>query len=232
MRLVRRSGFTLIEILVVMGIISILAAFLFPVFAHAKQKARQTKCINNLKQLAAAIELYETDYDGMAMPVRRTSHAEWGHMWQDLVNPYIRQLKGIGGRNINEQGEIFLCPAAPLGSAIYDYKAAKTYGYNFYINCNVHIESIEVPADTLRITECSDQDPDDPYAVYGGGSWYAPMPDVSRFHGQFDIYAPGWHDGKNIVLWVDGHAAAMARKEVMKADDYPDPNVWCRLSPK
>lgn len=228
----RRNGFTLIELLVVMAIISILAGLIFPVLASARHKAKQTKCINNLKQLGAAIQLYETDYDGMAMPVRRTPYAEWGNMWQDLVNPYIRQLKGLGGANIEEQGEIFLCPSAPLGTAIYSYKAAKTYGYNVYINVTTHQDQIEDPSKTLRLTECSDQDPDDPYAPYGGGSWYAPMPDVTLFNGQFDIYAPGWHDDKNVVLWVDGHVEAMPRQEVMKTDDNPDPNVWCRLRPK
>ncbi|HET6455348.1 MAG TPA: prepilin-type N-terminal cleavage/methylation domain-containing protein [Armatimonadota bacterium] len=228
----KRNGFTLVEILVVMAVIGILSAFLYPVFARAKARAHQVTCINNLKQLAEAIQLYEQDYDGMAMPVRISMHAEWGYMWQDLVDKYIRQLKGIGGLNIDEQGQIFMCPSAPLGTAIYGYKAAKTYGYNVYINITTHEEQIEYPSKTLRLTECSDRDPDDPYAVYGGGSWYAPMPDVTLWHGQFDIYAPGWHDGKNTVLWVDGHVDSMSRKEVMKTDDNSDPNYWCRLKPK
>ena len=228
----KRNGFTLVEILVVMAIIGILSALLYPVFARAKARAHQVTCINNLKQLGEAIELYEQDYDGMVMPVRISDHAEWGHMWQDLVDKYIRQLKGIGGLNINEQGQIFLCPSAPLGTAIYGYKAAKTYGYNFYLNTSTQQGQIIDASRTLRITECSDQDPDDPYAVYGGGSWYAPMPDVARWHGQFDIYAPGWHDGKNTVLWVDGHVDSMSRKEVMKTDGNSDPNYWCRLKPK
>ena len=53
-----RSAFTLIELLVVIAIIAILAAILFPVFASAKERARQTKCLNNLKQLASAFQQY------------------------------------------------------------------------------------------------------------------------------------------------------------------------------
>jgi len=65
-----RSGFTLIELLVVIAIIAILAAVLFPVFAQAREKARQSSCLNNLKQIGTAFTLYEDAYDG-AMPDRR-----------------------------------------------------------------------------------------------------------------------------------------------------------------
>ena len=57
-------GFTLIELLVVIAIIAILAAILFPVFAQAREKARQSKCTNNLKQCIQAILLYADDYEG------------------------------------------------------------------------------------------------------------------------------------------------------------------------
>ncbi len=58
-----RAGFTLIEILVVIAIIAILAAILFPVFSRARAKARQSKCLSNQKQLALAMDMYAQDYD-------------------------------------------------------------------------------------------------------------------------------------------------------------------------
>ena len=59
----RRRGFTLIELLVVIAIIAILAAILFPVFAQARDKARQAACQSNLKQLGNAVSMYLQDYD-------------------------------------------------------------------------------------------------------------------------------------------------------------------------
>ena len=59
-----RNGFTLIELLVVIAIIAVLAAILFPVFSTAREKARQTTCINNLRQIAAAVQIYLQDSNG------------------------------------------------------------------------------------------------------------------------------------------------------------------------
>ena len=56
-------GFTLIELLVVIAIISVLAAILFPVFARARENARRTSCLSNLKQIGLAFLQYTQDYD-------------------------------------------------------------------------------------------------------------------------------------------------------------------------
>jgi prepilin-type N-terminal cleavage/methylation domain-containing protein/prepilin-type processing-associated H-X9-DG protein len=64
-----RSGFTLIELLVVIAIIAILAAILFPVFAQAREKARQSVCLSNIKQNGIALTLYVQDYDETMPPI-------------------------------------------------------------------------------------------------------------------------------------------------------------------
>jgi prepilin-type N-terminal cleavage/methylation domain-containing protein len=65
-----RGGFTLIELLVVIAIIAILAAILFPVFAQAREKARQSSCLSNLRQIGSAVAMYTQDYDER-LPDRR-----------------------------------------------------------------------------------------------------------------------------------------------------------------
>ena len=74
------AGFTLIELLVVIAIIAILAAILFPVFARARAKANQTKCLSNLKQLVTAAHMYAQDYDGV-LPKSAPSEYNWTFGW-------------------------------------------------------------------------------------------------------------------------------------------------------
>ena len=79
----RKRAFTLIELLVVIAIIAILAAILFPVFAQARDKARQASCLSNMKQQGLAVHMYAQDYDEMVPPwwdydYSPTNPAGWG----------------------------------------------------------------------------------------------------------------------------------------------------------
>jgi prepilin-type N-terminal cleavage/methylation domain-containing protein/prepilin-type processing-associated H-X9-DG protein len=90
-----RRGFTLIELLVVIAIIAILAAILFPVFARAREKARQTQCLNNQRQLATAVQLYAQDHEEV-LPAAASS---WGDLKADaglLVCPTAGKKHGNG----------------------------------------------------------------------------------------------------------------------------------------
>ena len=99
-----RRAFTLIELLVVIAIIAILAAILFPVFAQAREKARQAACLSNLKQLGLAFLMYTQDYDE-CLPDRRDlkntlGFRPWGVAWppsdprggwaEVVLEPYIK----------------------------------------------------------------------------------------------------------------------------------------------
>ncbi|NUQ01493.1 MAG: DUF1559 domain-containing protein [Armatimonadetes bacterium] len=93
----RRKGFTLIELLVVIAIIAILAAILFPVFAKAREKARQSTCQNNLKQIGVAIAQYTQDYDERLSPnyIYESPGSTNLCWWEDLTQPYIKNYQVV-----------------------------------------------------------------------------------------------------------------------------------------
>lgn len=80
----RRAGFTLIELLVVIAIISILASILMPVFAQAREKARQASCASNLRQLALANQQYSQDYDGHFCPGAQNMMSANNRRWHGV----------------------------------------------------------------------------------------------------------------------------------------------------
>jgi prepilin-type N-terminal cleavage/methylation domain-containing protein len=88
----KNSGFTLIELLVVIAIIAILAAILFPVFAKVREKARQTSCLSNEKQLGLAIVQYVEDYDEQFPNGFSNQTNSPGVGWATQVYPYVKSV--------------------------------------------------------------------------------------------------------------------------------------------
>jgi len=126
----RRQGFTLIELLVVIAIIAILAAILFPVFARARDKARQASCLSNLKQIGMALNQYAQDWDEAhpgvwfgpvsRQPWSQPSDATTFYKWMDAVYPYVK----------NEQ--VFNCPSDGVNKKYVFRNNDKSNGYGSY----------------------------------------------------------------------------------------------------
>ena len=113
-----KNGFTLIELLVVIAIIAILAAILFPVFAQAREKARQSSCQSNVKQMTLGMQMYAQDYDE-TLPFCITGNV-YVRVWAvyQMVQPYVK----------NEQ--ILLCPSDDPPSVDLRVIGLGQYGYS------------------------------------------------------------------------------------------------------
>jgi prepilin-type N-terminal cleavage/methylation domain-containing protein/prepilin-type processing-associated H-X9-DG protein len=109
----KSAGFTLIELLVVIAIIAILAAILFPVFAQAREKARQTSCLSNVKQIGLGVMMYTQDYDeqypidassggSLGWPGAKDPCSKWNPDWriEAKTAPYVKNT------------DIFFCPSS------------------------------------------------------------------------------------------------------------------------
>ena len=142
-----RRGFTLIELLVVIAIIAILAAILFPVFARAREKARQTSCLSNLKQIALGNLMYAQDYDErlgywrISVPAG-TPNAETATdgtgtflYWYWTLQPYLK----------NQQ--MLVCPSRiPFGSGCRGTRGAYT---GIVYEAGVSLADIQHPAELI-----------------------------------------------------------------------------------
>ncbi len=152
----RASGFTLIELLVVIAIIAILAAILFPVFAKAREKARQSSCSSNVKQMGLGLLQYVSDYD------QRYPTNNWdggtGAGFQPAHQRTFMQLIYPYTKNV----QLYYCPSQSdrtmtpgTAGAGYIQVPARCYGYSAWLNNRAEAE-LTAPANTFLVMDTGD----------------------------------------------------------------------------
>jgi prepilin-type processing-associated H-X9-DG protein len=197
----------LIELLVVIAIISILAAILFPVFASAREDARRTQCLSNMRQISIAWSQYSEDYDEM-LPGSTCGQQGTGLVggWQwystfgtsatptvfDMTKgsifPYVKSLK------------LYICPDDPASSSGDSYASNSCLSVNACgtgFGPGVGLSSIGAPSSTMEIVEEID-----------AGNAYLASDDAYYYYGTNSLQVR--HSGGSNIAFVDGHAAYYA----------------------
>jgi len=208
----RVAAFTLIELLVVIAIIAILAAILFPVFAQAKEAAKKTQSLSNLKQIDLAWLMYAGDYDDQMMLVMTAGDAGktrwWWGMW-DPASQTLREEDGplypyTHGKGIQSD------PSFP--NRLRTKVGLTGYGYNYlYLGSSksVNYGAIEQPADTVSFaTSARINNWEYPRPTLEGNPYLDPP---SQNYPGFQ----GRHNGVGNIAWCDGHAKS--RKPTMRS---------------
>ncbi|MBI3910376.1 MAG: DUF1559 domain-containing protein [Armatimonadetes bacterium] len=238
------SGFTLIELLVVIAIIAILAAILFPVFAQAREKARQTSCVSNLRQIGMAMMMYVSDNGGYPM-----------HSSPSATRPRTRWADYLLSYTKNEV--LFLCPSAPFDLfkkpwAHNPMRFYGGYGYNYQYLGNARFPFtaadaiIQAPAQTVVVADTNGCGFDVGIRNAGNYAVDPPLPSArgSRpttpgdgFYGQGSECGGVWgcravpaerHSRMVSSAFADGHASAMrlSRLDDSNSDGVPDNGFW------
>jgi prepilin-type N-terminal cleavage/methylation domain-containing protein/prepilin-type processing-associated H-X9-DG protein len=205
----RRTGFTLIELLVVIAIIAILAAILFPVFAQAREKARQTACLSNMKQVGLGLQLYSQDYDE-TLPPRNdgvVNFADPGAAPNFLGSllPYTKNNK------------IFACPSAEATPGDQASTAASDSSYlGNAVVMGRSLTVIPAPADIVYLQELYNR---------RRVAYLRPGFDGKKYYYWHFARAPGLENyttlhmqGGNLVF-TDGHAR-WRRGQSMRSSDF------------
>ncbi|MBU0609791.1 MAG: DUF1559 domain-containing protein [Armatimonadetes bacterium] len=180
-----KKGFTLIELLVVIAIIAILAAILFPVFAKAREKARQSSCLSNTKQIGLAVMQYAQDYDER-MPMTYTQNPNTN--WAQNIAPYAKN------------NQVLDCPSSTIAKWDGGWASENmSYGYSVLFEGNpMAIGQIAKPAETV---------------LMGDGVNFRLRPENWSTLGPGRLFTPR-HNEMGNVAFCDGHSKAMKKEAV------------------
>jgi prepilin-type N-terminal cleavage/methylation domain-containing protein/prepilin-type processing-associated H-X9-DG protein len=209
----RTTAFTLIELLVVIAIISILAAILFPVFAKVREKARQTACTSNEKQLALGVLMYAQDNDEVLPPVAVKDIAANVILWPVMLEPYtksagLRICPSDSGETHNSYGlnEITFADLTDTGAP-----PSKT------------LAAFQTPSDTLMLGELgmgSEGNLND-FTTVRHGSYKLTAPDVD-LNDTADARPSARHTDRTNIALMDGHVKSLRLEQFYRNQTPPE----------
>lgn len=248
----KRRGFTLIELLVVIAIIAILAAILFPVFAKAREKARMTQCLNNLKNVATAVLGYTTDYNEtfpLAVYLAVSNRGQrCGFTLVAAVEPYLKNRDVYHCPSVGVDQDIdavFRCFMRWEGGECSSLNKV-SYMFNFDIippGYSPPIDDGEEPVTLSEIPFAAETviNLEGELAVVAGNCGYVRNNGIGmdRQSGEYGIPLHGRHHEFLNANFVDGHSKAIKGVEATKfGSQYKDCySVWveastCRREPR
>ncbi len=210
-----RKGFTLIELLVVIAIIAILAAILFPVFAKAREKARQATCLSNQKQIGLAAMQYVQDYDETYPTswITPDSYTTYQSTYMDMLVPYMKSLDVWSCPSQPKPGWAFFTTSPTPG---YTPRVPKCYMGNWsvitWFRAPATLASIKMPASTMMLFDAYDRNAETQMIVVLNGANYLYLAGGSS---RTDLLWPDGtpssrthSDGTNLI-YADGHVKWM-----------------------
>jgi len=200
----RGSAFTLIEVLVVVAIVAILAAILFPVFARAKTAAQRTVALSNLKQIGLAWTLYASDFDGVYSPPRTwlggSKFAYWWASYDEISQVQIPS-EGLLFPYSREAG----IQADPLWpNRLRRATGATGFGYNYrFLGTGRTTDtSMGSPSETVAFATSARLSFLPPHALEGNAYLDPPSSSYPNYHARAN--------GQGCVVWADAHASVFA----------------------
>ena len=231
----KSAGLSQIELLTILAVIAVVAAILFPVLSSTHEKGRNAQCCANLRAIGSAIAMYEKDNGERVLPCSET----W---WRPLKH-YLRAKSGSAAT-----GDLLICPSTPprihlplepwaTGARPRDLEGLSAYAYNVMLGgakCSDGtteygppklVSQVVYPRRTVRVTEMWRIASNDGYGIAYPPAYQALHSGVEFKKGlspQF-VLPPGWHNGRSLVLCVDGHVLDMPTCRPRIPAEFPNP---------